>query len=119
LAGSDDRGTNPVFKGNREEKSMAVDGSWNITMSTPMGDRNATLALKNSGGKLTGTQSAEGQSAEIFDGTVSGGDVAWKVSITNPMTLTLEFTGKVSGDHISGEMGLGLMGGFPFSGTRA
>ena len=24
---------------------MAVDGNWNITMSTPMGDRNTTLSL--------------------------------------------------------------------------
>ena len=58
-------------------------------------------------------------SAEIFDGTVNGDDVAWKVSITNPMPLTLEFTGKVAGDAISGEMGIGFMGNFPFTGTRA
>ena len=88
-------------------------------MTTPMGDRNATLSLKSAGGSLTGTQGAEGNSAEIFDGTVSGDDVAWKVSITNPMPLTLNFTGKVSGDSISGEMGIGMMGSFPFKGTRA
>jgi hypothetical protein len=98
---------------------MAVDGNWNLTMTTPMGDRNATLNLKASGGALTGTQGAEGNSAEIFDGTVSGDDVAWKVSITNPMPLTLAFSGKVSGDSMSGEMGIGMMGSFPFKGTRA
>ena len=98
---------------------MAVDGNWNIVMSTPMGDRNATLTLKNSGGALTGTQAAEGNSTDIFDGTADGDDVAWKVSITNPMPLTLEFTGKVAGDSISGEMGIGPMGSFPFKGTRA
>ena len=48
-----------------------------------------------------------------------GDDVFWKVSITNPMPLTLEFTGKVAGDSISGEMGIGPMGSFPFTGTRA
>jgi hypothetical protein len=98
---------------------MAVDGNWNITMSTPMGDRNTTLTLKSSGGALSGSQTAEGNSTDIFDGTVSGDDVAWKVSITNPMPLTLEFTGKVSGDSISGDMGIGPMGSFPFKGTRA
>src|ERR1700722_9039662 len=103
----------------REETKMAVDGNWNIVMSTPMGDRNATLTLKNSGGALTGTQAAEGNSIEIFDGTTTGDDVAWKVSITNPMPLTLEFTGKVAGDSISGEMGIGPMGSFSFRGTRA
>jgi len=98
---------------------MAVDGNWNLTMSTPMGERKATLSLKSSGGTLTGTQGAEGNSTEIFDGTVSGGDVAWNISITNPMPLTLNFTGKVSGDSMSGEVGIGPMGSFPFTGTRA
>ena len=98
---------------------MAVDGNWNITMSTPMGDRQTTLSLKSAAGALTGTQEAEGNSAEIFDGKTSGDDVFWKVSISNPMPLTLEFTGKVSGDSISGEMGIGPMGSFPFTGTRA
>ena len=98
---------------------MAVDGNWNITMSTPMGERNATLSLKSAGTTLTGVQGAEGNTGEIFDGTVNGADVAWKISITNPMPLTLEFTGKVSGDGMSGEMGIGPMGSFPFTGTRA
>jgi hypothetical protein len=118
-AGAEAR-TIPVLRSKCEETDqMAVDGNWNITMSTPMGDRNATLSLKNSGGALTGTQGADGNSTDIFDGTANGDDVAWKVSITNPMPLTLAFTGKVSGDSISGEMGIGPMGSFPFKGTRA
>ena len=91
---------------------MAVDGNWNIVMSTPMGERKATLTLKSAGGTLTGTQGADGNSGRNFDGTVSGDDVAWKISITNPMPLTLAFTGKVSGDSMSGEMGIGPMGSF-------
>jgi hypothetical protein len=98
---------------------MAVDGSWNITMTTPMGDRKAVLTLKNSGGTLTGTTSGDGNSGEIFDGTVNGDDVAWKLSIVNPMPLTLAFTGRVTGNTMSGEMGIGPMGNFPFRGTRA
>src|SRR6201989_1957510 len=97
---------------------MAVDGNWNIVMTTPMGERKTTLTLKNSGGTLTGTQGADGNSGEIFDGTTSGDDVAWKISITNPMPLTLSFTGKVSGDSMSGEMGSGPMRSFPFHAPR-
>jgi hypothetical protein len=98
---------------------MAVDGNWNIIMNTPMGDRETTLTLKSAGGTLTGTQAAEGNSAEIFDGSNNGDDVSWKISIDKPMPLTLEFTGKVSGDNIAGDVGIGPMGSFPFSGTRA
>jgi hypothetical protein len=98
---------------------MAVDGNWNLVMSTPMGERKASLSIKAAGGALTGTQGADGNSTEIFDGTVSGDNVAWKVSITNPMPLTLSFSGAVSGDSMSGEMGIGPMGSFPFTGSRA
>ncbi|MBR0777102.1 hypothetical protein JQ625_19870 [Bradyrhizobium diazoefficiens] len=98
---------------------MAVDGNWNLTMTTPMGERQATLSLKSSGSTLTGTQGADGNTGEIFDGTVNGNNVSWKVSITNPMPLTLEFTGSVSGDSMNGEMGIGPMGSFPFTGARA
>lgn len=98
---------------------MAVDGNWKLTMSTPMGERNATLSLTSAGDKLTGTQAADGNSGDIFDGSVNGDDVAWKISITDPMPLTLEFTGKVAGDSMSGEMGIGPMGSFPFTGSRA
>ena len=98
---------------------MAVDGNWNLVMNTPMGDRKASLSIKAAGGTLTGTLGADGNSGEIFDGTVSGDDVAWKSSITDPMPLTLSFTGKVSGDSMSGEMGIGPMGSFPFTGSRA
>ncbi|MBR0718235.1 hypothetical protein [Bradyrhizobium liaoningense] len=98
---------------------MAVDGNWNVTLTTPMGERQTTLSLKSSGGTLTGTQGADGDTAEIFDGAISGDAVNWKVSITNPMPLTLEFIGKVAGDSMSGEAGIGPMGSFPFTGTRA
>ena len=60
---------------------MAVDGTWNLTMTTPMGERNATLSLKSAGGTLTGTQGADGNSAEIFDGTVNGEDVAFAAAV--------------------------------------
>ncbi|MCL2716599.1 MAG: hypothetical protein FWD68_19050 [Alphaproteobacteria bacterium] len=98
---------------------MAVDGNWKLSMTTPMGDREATLSLSSAGGTLTGKQGAEGESTDIFDGTVNGDNVTWKVKISDPMPLTLKFTAKVSGDGISGEMGIGPMGSYPFTGTRA
>jgi len=33
------------------ETKMAVDGNWNIVMSTPMGERKASLTLKNAGAR--------------------------------------------------------------------
>ena len=97
---------------------MAVDGTWNLTMQTPMGERKATLVVTAQGNALKGKQSGEGASTDIFDGTVNGNDVSWKISITNPMPLTLQYNGTVDGDGISGKMSAGAMGSWPFSGTR-
>ena len=98
---------------------MSVDGNWNMTLNTPMGERKATLTLKSAGGTLTGTQAGDQGSAEIADGKVDGNKVSWKVSIQNPMPLTIEFNGTVEGDAMKGEMALGFMGSYPFTGTRA
>ena len=98
---------------------MAVDGTWNLTMETPMGERRSTLTLATSGGALTGKQEAEGSSTDIFDGEANGDSATWKVSITNPMPLTLTFSGTVSGNSISGTADTGMFGSFPFQGTRA
>jgi hypothetical protein len=98
---------------------MSADGNWNIVVSTPMGERQATLSVKSEGSTLKGSQTADGNSAEIFEGIVNGNDIAWKVSITDPMEMTLEFSGTVTGDNIGGSVKLGMFGSSSFSGTRA
>jgi hypothetical protein len=97
---------------------MSADGNWNLVMSTPLGERTSTLSLKAEGGVLKGSQTAEGNSTDIFDGTVNGNDVAWKVAITQPMEMTLEFAGTVSGNELSGSVKLGGFGSSSFSATR-
>ena len=98
---------------------MSADGTWNLTLQTPMGERHSTLTLSTAGGALTGKQEAEGNTTEISEGSVSGDSVSWKVSITNPMPLTLTFNGTVSGNSLNGNADTGMFGSFPFEGTRA
>jgi hypothetical protein len=38
---------------------------------------------------------ADGNSTEIFDGVVDVTALSWKVSITDPMPLTLKFSGLI------------------------
>ena len=97
---------------------MTADGNWNLVVETPMGERRATLSLKADGGMLTGSQMADGNTAEIFDGILNGNQLSWKVSISDPMPLTLEFNGTVDGDEVSGSVTLGNFGSSSFSGTR-
>ncbi len=98
---------------------MSVDGTWNLVMQTPIGERKSTLMLKSAGGVVTGTLAAEGNSTEIQDGKTAGSSVSWKASIKNPMPLTLEFTGTVDGGKIAGNVSAGAVGSWPFSGSKA
>jgi hypothetical protein len=98
---------------------MSADGTWNLTMQTPMGERRSTLTLAAAGGTLTGSQEAEGNTTDIAEGSVNGNELSWKVSITSPMPLTLTFNGTVDGNSINGTADTGMFGSFPFEGTRA
>lgn len=98
---------------------MSVDGNWNITVNSPMGAQPSTLSLKADGATLTGTQSAQGATADIANGKVDGDTVTWSNSITTPFPMTLEFTGKVEGDTLNGNVKAGAFGSFPFTGSRA
>ena len=50
---------------------MAADGTWNLVMQTPIGDRKATLTLTGTGA-ISGSLSAEGNTTQIFDGKETG-----------------------------------------------
>jgi len=103
----------------KREDNMSVDGKWNITINSPMGAQQAELNLTSAGGALTGTQAGRQGSMDIANGKVDGNNVSWAVSITSPMPMTLEHSGTVDGDKISGNVKAGAFGSFPFSGMRA
>jgi hypothetical protein len=98
---------------------MSVDGTWNLKMQTPIGERSSTLTLSRSGSGLTGTLAAEGNSTPLLEGKADGNAVRFKAQIKNPMPLTLEFDGSVDGDSITGTVSAGAVGSWPFSGRRA
>ena len=98
---------------------MSADGSWNVTMNTPMGAQKATLVLSTGGGKLTGQMKGAQGNLELLDGKCDGDNVSWCANLTQPMPIKLEFTGKVTGDKIGGSVKLGAFGNATWDGTRA
>ncbi len=98
---------------------MAIDGTYNIEIDTPMGKQESKLTLKSVGGKLTGSMESQ-MGKNDFTGTVTGDEVAWAQEISSPMgNMKLEFKGKVSGNDISGEVKAGDFGTSPFKGKKA
>jgi hypothetical protein len=90
---------------------MAVNGTWDITIKTLIGERKATVVLKTQGAALVAKDRL------LYDGAVDGDDVSWKTDVTSPMPMTLAFTGTVDGDTIAGKAASSF-GTWPFSGTR-
>jgi hypothetical protein len=97
---------------------MAVDGTWNVAVKTPMGDQDVTLVLQTEGSTLTGTMSNGSGTVPIEDGKVDGNKVSWRARISVPLPLTVTCSGTVEGDAISGTADTSF-GGSPFSGRRA
>ena len=84
-----------------------------------MGAQEGVLTLSTEGGGLTGTLSGQQGTIDIADGAVNGDELSWSASIQQPMPMKLDFTAKIDGDDISGNVKLGMFGNASFSGTRA
>ena len=90
---------------------MTVEGTWDISIKTLIGERKATVVLRMEGNALVPKERL------LYDGAVKGDTVFWKTDVVDPMPLTLAFNGKVSGDTIAGKVST-RFGTWRFSGTR-
>jgi hypothetical protein len=97
----------------------SVDGSWNCTASTPMGEQAFTLDVTSSGDRFSGRVAGAIGSKAIEDGTVSGDTLAWTMDVPVPFPVTLDCTATVTGDRLEGSVRAGGFGSFPLAGTRA
>lgn len=98
---------------------MAIDGIYNITIHTPMGDQKAKLNLKTDGDTLTGTSESEMTGvSEILEGKVNGNELTWKENVNTPMgPLELSLKVTIDGDTITGESNTPF-GAAPLEGSR-
>lgn len=100
---------------------MAVDGTYNIEVQTPMGNRPGKLTLKADGDSLSGSYDGGMGGEQAFSGgTVTGDEATWSISVSGPMgQMKLDFKVKVTGDDISGQVQLGSFGTGNITGKRA
>lgn len=96
----------------------ALDGTWNVTVNTPMGQQQITMELRTSGGVLAGTMSGAMGSAPI-SGTADGDSFSFASNITTPFPINIEVSGTAAGDALSGQVKTQGFGSFPMTGARA
>jgi hypothetical protein len=97
---------------------MAIDGTYIIEIDTPLGKQKARVALKTEGNKLRGTAETPMGNTDLT-GAANGNDITCEMKIKSPIgNMKLEFTGRISGDDITGQAKAGSFGCFPFKGKK-
>jgi hypothetical protein len=95
-------------------------GTWNIVVNSPQGPMDVTLTIKQSGDTITGSLSSMLGETNIYQGTVSGNRISFKITFTPSGMESLEvlFTGTIQGTQITGTASVGDMGSFDFTGSK-
>lgn len=98
---------------------MNADGTWHLSIDSPVGKQNVLVSLTTKGDQLGGSLVNLGNnvSTDIFDGHVDESGLRWKVKMQQ-LKMTLSFTTTVQGDAMSGQVKAGIFGRFPVSGER-
>jgi hypothetical protein len=97
---------------------MSFDGTWKITIVTPMGDQHAQLELKQDGAAISGTASQGGESAPLIDPSLDGDRIRWSQDIKKPMPMTVKFDLTRTGDTLQGTAKAGFFLTANVTGTR-
>ena len=95
-----------------------VDGSWDCTVKSPLGDQKMTVTVKTEGSTWSGSVSGAMGSSDI-SGEAAGDTISWKQQMTVPMPMTLDCKATAEGDTLTGTVAAGAFGSFPLSGTRS
>ena len=96
---------------------MAIDGTWNLKLQTPMGERPVTVRLDATDGALGGAMA--GETAILPGGTTDGTTATWSVMFSGAAgEMKLDFEGMVDGETLSGTVQFGGFGTGTFEGER-
>ncbi|MFE3496433.1 hypothetical protein ACFXOS_25790 [Streptomyces sp. NPDC059175] len=98
---------------------MSVEGTWNLSISTPIGKIKAAVELRRQNdGTLTGVAHGTGEEVPLSDIALDGGRLTWKQAITKPMRLNLAFDVTVDGDTLNGTSKAGRLPASMVTGER-
>ena len=95
-----------------------VDGKWNCTVDSPMGEQEFVLTVVSNGDSFSGSAEGNIGSKDIPEGVVDGNELSWTMQISKPMPVTLTCRATVSCDSLEGKVKAGIFGSFPIRGTR-
>ncbi|OWA06761.1 hypothetical protein B9W68_20225 [Streptomyces sp. CS227] len=97
---------------------MSVEGTWDLSIATPVGRIEAVVTLNRVDGSLTGTAEGAGQEVALREVAAEGDRVTWKQAVTRPLRLNLAFDVTVDGDALHGVSRAGRLPSSRVTGVR-
>ncbi len=95
-----------------------VDGQWDVSVKSPMGEQKSIATLKAEGAILTGQNVSRDETQPLIDGRIDGDALSWTMNATSPFPIKLEFVATIAGDRIEGTVKAGMFGKMPLVATR-
>lgn len=97
---------------------MPIEGTWDLTVATPIGRIEAVVAFRRADGVLTGTAHGAGEHVPLSDVQFDGDRLTWKQAVTTPLRLNLAFATHVDGDTLTGTSKAGRLPASKVTGER-
>jgi hypothetical protein len=102
----------------RIETMANIDGKWDVTVNSPMGQQKITVVANANGDELTGTLEGSMGSTAFSNGKVDGDNFSFEATITEPFAIGITVSGDVTGDEMKGQVKTQGFGSFPMKGVR-
>lgn len=84
------------------DEPTKVDGAWDLSFEGPRGTMNQTLKIQQDGATVKGTLTGRRGESPI-EGSVTGNKISFTVKRDTPNgTFTIDYTGTVDGDSMTG-----------------
>jgi len=100
-------------------QEVNVTGGWEMTFTTPRGERTRDIHFEQEGEKLTVTWQDRRGEEITAEGTVKGNEIEWSATRSTPRgEFTVTYKGKVEGDTMSGEFQMGDRGPIEWTAKR-
>jgi hypothetical protein len=92
-----------------EPTTKALDGTWDVTIKTPIGSLAVVYTFAESDGAPTGSATLKDETVPLWELAFDGHRAMWKQAVSKPMRLNLDFDVVVEGDRLTGHSRAGRL----------